>query len=245
MSDQQNPIVLPGQPAPGTAMVSAAEVEAQIRNQLAEVNKRTAAPGQNKISVKGKQFTLPGQAPRPGPLYCVILDYIWAMAHYPGVFNQNKPQDPNCFAIGREKPETGLLKPHESAPEKQGENCRTCPKNQWKSDPKGGNGKACKNQRRLLIVPQGADENAQPFTIYVSPKGLKNFDAYVRQLASEQNIDPIQAITAIDFNPAEAYPMLTFTFVEKHANLVTMWGLKERYKAMTEHVIEVKQGDND
>lgn len=238
MTDQ-SPIVLPGQTA-STAVVSVAEIEAQLRGQLAEVNKRTSSPGQNQISLRGKMFTLPGQAPKSGPLYCVILDYIWALMHYPGVFNQKKPQDPNCFAVGREKPETGLMKPDETAPEKQGDNCRTCPKNQWRSDPKGGNGKACKNQRRLLIVPQGSDANAQPYTLYVSPKGLKNFDAYVRELASVHGIDPIQAVTAIDFNPVEAFPMLTFSFVEKHAGLVTMWELKNRYKAMTEHIIELK-----
>lgn len=238
---EQSPIVLPGQVVePGTALISQAEIEAQLRKQLAEVNKRTSSPGQNQISVKGKMFTLPGQQPRPGPLHCVILDYIWALMHYPGAYNAKKAQDPNCFAIGREKPELGLMRPDDSSPEKQGEDCRRCPKNQWKSDPKGGNGKACKNQRRLLIVPRDADPNAQPYTIYVSPTALKNFDAYVRELSSVHGLDPIQAVTALDFNPSAAYPMLTFAFVDKHANLNTMWGLKERYKSMTEHIIELK-----
>lgn len=245
MTDQ-SPIVLPGQTLePGTALVSQAEIEAKLRQQLQTVNQRTSSPGQNQISVKGKMFTLPGKAPMPGPLYCVVLDYVWALMHYPGAFKQNKPQDPNCFAVGRDKPETGLVKPDPTSPEPQGENCRTCPKNQWKSDPKGGNGKACKNQRRLLIVPRDTDPNAQPYTIYVSPTGLKNFDAYVRELASVHNLDPIQAVTAIDFNPSAAYPMLTFAFVDKHANLQLMWNLKERYKSMTEHIIELKHDDDE
>lgn len=235
-------ITLPGQ-APGTAVVSQEAIEAELRKQLATMNERVSAPGQNKISVKGKMFTLPGQKPQPGPLRCIILDYIWALAHYPGAYNQNKPQDPNCFAVGREKPESGKLTPHETSPEKQGVNCKTCPKNQWKSDPKGGNGRACKNQRRLLIVPVGADANTQPYTIYVSPKGLKGFDAYLTELNSVYNLDPIQVVTDIDFDPNQAYPLLTFKYVDKHTNLVTMWGLKNRYQSMTEHVIELKGSD--
>lgn len=236
-------IVLPGQ-QPGTGLAKTAEqIEAELRGQLARVAERTSSPGQNKISVKGKQFTLPGQAPNPGPLTCVILDYIWALAHYPSAYNQNKPQDPNCFAIGREKPESGKLVAHETAPAKQGDNCKVCPKNQWKSDPKGGNGRACKNQRRLLIVPVDASPDAQPYTIYVSPKALKGFDAYIRELQSVHGVDPIQVITEIAFNPNEAYPMLTFKMVGRHTNLVAMWNMKERYKGMTEHVIELKNDE--
>lgn len=220
------------------------EIEEQIRKQLQTVNERTAAPSQNKISVKGKKFTLPGGEPKDGPLLAVILDECWVLAHYPGVFNQNKPQDPNCFAVGRMKPESGDLVPHETSPEPQGEDCASCPKNQWKSDPKGGNGKACKNQKRLLIVPPDAGADTQPYTLYVSPTAIKKYDSYVRELAGVHKVDPVQVITEINFDPNAAYPSLTFKLSERHTNLMVMWDLRERHKAVTEHVFELR-GDRE
>lgn len=201
-------------------------MEEEIKKQLAAQKGQLGALPVNKISLKNKEFTLPdGQKGKE--LECVILDFIWAMAHYPGVFNSNNPKPPNCFALGRDNPDGGKLTPHEDSAEPQHDNCKDCPKNEWKSAP-SGNGKACKNQRRLVLLPPNADESTEPMTLYVSPMGLKNFDAYVSRLANEHKVLPVQVVTKITFNPDVTYPLLQFEMLAPNDNVGFFWGRREQ-----------------
>ena len=179
-------------------------VEDLIKKQLEAQKGQLGALPTNKIGLKNKEFLLPDGQKSSGPLECIVLDFAWFMVHYPGVYNSASPQQPNCFAIGRENPEGGELGPHESSAEKQAKNCKDCPKNEWKSAATG-NGKACKNQRRLILLPPDADIDSEPMTIYVSPGALKHFDAYVSRLAAEHGILPVQAITQISFDTNQTY----------------------------------------
>lgn len=217
-------------------------VEALIKKELAEQSKQLGALPTNKIGLKNKQFTLPDGQTDPGPFDVVVLDFIWFMAYYPGVYNASSPQQPVCFAIGRDKPDSGLLLPDDTVPKPQGEDCKTCPKNEWGSAP-SNKGKACKNQRRLILVPPNFDEDSEPMTMYVSPGGLKNFDAYVSRLKNEHGILPVQAITRIQFDKNQSYPLLQFSFVEKHAELALAWALKERWSDMLVRKIELEDKD--
>lgn len=200
-------------------------MEDEIKKQLEAQKGQLGALPSNKISLKNKEFTLPnGQKGKE--LQVVILDFIWFMVNYPGAYNANNPQQPNCFALGRERPDSGILVPHEDAAEPQHSDCKDCPKNQWKSAP-SGNGKACKNQRRLIVLPPDADEATEPMTIYVSPGGLKHFDAYVSRLQSEHQMLPVQVITRITFDPDQSYPLLQFELVGPHDNMNLFWGKRE------------------
>ena len=214
-------------------------VEDMIKKQLLDQRGQLGALPSNKIGLRNKEFTLPDGQKSPGPLDCIILDFSWFMVHYPGVYNSNNPQQPNCFATGREKPDGGVLKPHESAAEPQGENCAVCPKNQWGSAPTG-RGKACKNQRRLILVPPNFDESTEPMTMYVSPGGLKNFDKYVSRLNNEQGVLPVQVVTSISFDADQSYPLLKFAFVERHTRVNDAWSLRERSESLLFRELETK-----
>lgn len=215
-------------------------MEDVIKKELEAQKKHLGALPSNKIATKGKQFTLPDGQSSPGPMQVIILDYIWFMVHYPGVYNSNNPQQPNCFAVGRDNPDGGNLKPHETAADKQSDNCKGCPKNEWKSAP-SGNGKACKNQRRLVLLPTDADEDSEPMTLYVSPGALKNFDSYVSRLAAEHGILPVQAITEISFDKNQSYPSLQFAFVGKHDNMNLFWGKKEQSQDLLLRPLETEK----
>jgi hypothetical protein len=220
---------------PGKAVVN---IDEMLRKQLAELNSRVAPPSSNKISTKGKVFTLPNG--KSGPeLNVIILDWRHVLANYPGMYNANNPQDPDCFAVGVNSPESGLLTPHESIKKPHGKDCKTCPKNQWKSAA-GGQGKACKNQVRLLVSRPDADATEQPATLYVSPTGLKSWNAYVSDLAKIYQEHLIQVVTHISFDPNEAYPKLLFKRLEKNTRVTEMWGLKERYSDMVDRPIELR-----
>jgi hypothetical protein len=200
-------------------------MEEQIKKELAAQKGQLGALPSNKISTKDKTFTLPDGQSSTKPMEVVVLDFVWFMANYPGAFNANNPQQPNCFAVGRERPDGGDLKPHDTSAEPQHGDCKECPKNQWGSAATG-KGKACKNQRRLIIVPPDADEETEPMTMYVSPGALKNFDAYVSRLKNEHNMLPAQVITEISFDENQSYSSLKFKLVEKHGNMNLMWGLR-------------------
>ena len=202
-------------------------IEDQIKKQLAAQKGQIGALPSNKIQLKNKEFTLPDGQKSSGPLEAIVLDFVWFMVHYPGVYNSNNPQQPNCFAVGRERPDGGELSPPSTVEKPQAENCAVCPKNEWKSAP-SGKGKACKNQRRLIIVPPNFDEDTEAMTIYVSPGGLKNFDAYVTRLSNEHGILPVQAITEISFDQNQTYPLLKFKFAGKHDQLAAAWSLRDR-----------------
>jgi hypothetical protein len=215
-------------------------VEDQIRKELAEQKGHIGALPSNKIQLKNKEFTLPDGQSTPGPIEVIVLDYVWFMVHYPGVYNSNNPQQPNCFAVGRETPQSGELKPHETVKQAQHSDCKDCPKNEWGSAP-SGKGKACKNQRRLIVIPVKFDEDTEPMTVYVSPGGLKHFDAYVSRLQNEHGLLPAQVITEISFDKDQTYPLLQFRFVEKHANVNAAWAIKERSKEILFRELETKE----
>lgn len=215
-------------------------VEDMIKKELAEQSGQIGALPSNKIALKNKVFTLPDGQTNPGPIELIILDFIWFMVHYPGTYNASNPQQPNCFAVGREKPDGGELKPHPSVKVPQSEDCGSCAKNQWKSAP-SGNGKACKNQRRLIVVPPNFDEETNPMTMYVSPGGLKNFDSFVSRLKAEHGILPMQAITEVSFDKDQSYPLLRFKFMERHARVNDAWALKEQVQPLLFREMEIKE----
>lgn len=202
-------------------------IEDQIQKQLAELKGQISAPPANKISTAGKIFTLPDGRKTQGPLNLIVLDFVWLLAHYKGTYKAGNPQPPDCWAIGRAKPESGELKPHESVEQPYGEDCKICPKNQWNTAD-NGRGKACKNQRRLIVVEQDATLSNDPYTLYVSPGALKNWEAYVNLLSKTHGILPLQAITKVSFDEHQTYSSLRFEFVERHDRLNEVWALKEK-----------------
>lgn len=214
-------------------------IEDEIKKQLEAQRGHLGALPSNKISTKGKEFTLPnGQQGKE--IEVVIIDFVWFMVNYPGVYNANNPQQPNCFAVGRENPMSGELKPHEDSAEPQHENCKECPKNQWKSAPTG-NGKACKNQRRLVVLPPDADESTEPMTIYVSPGGLKHFDAYVSRLAAEHKMLPVQVVTKIYFDKDQVYPLLRFEMIGVNDNLQMFWNKRDSSQELLFRPLETEK----
>ena len=201
-------------------------VEAELKKQLAELDGQLGTAASNKISTSGKLFTLPTGESSPGPLRAVILDFVWYMAHYPKGWDADDPGEPDCWAMGRDKPESGFLAPHAQVQQPYAEYCALCPKNRWGSG--RGDAKACKNSRRLVIVPPDATDRTEPATLYVSPTGLKRFDLYAKGLAHLHGLHPLQVVTDIAFDPRPTYPTLVFDLVGPHENTELMWRLRER-----------------
>jgi hypothetical protein len=185
-------------------------------------------------------FTLPDGSSHAGPLHAVILD--WRMTHelYEGIYDPQKPSAPICFANSATFSE---LKPSHRAPKPKAESCNACPMNVFGSAPTG-RGKACKNMRKLAIVPPNATPETEPMILMVSPTGLKNFDNYVNSVASgEDGVMPIQITTLIGFNAKEAYPTLVFAPgpLLSDEQLGVMFKLKSKTQLSLDREPEIKQ----
>jgi hypothetical protein len=88
----------------------------------------------------------------------VILSAAYRNVYYAGRFDPNNIVNPNCFSLSDD--EHGML-PHPNVEEPEGEACTGCPRGEWGSDPNGGKGKACKQSRRLLLLPADAIDDPE------------------------------------------------------------------------------------
>ncbi len=214
------------------------DIRAKIANELAQVKETVAPPSGFNISLKNKKFTLPDGASSDGPMRCVVLDYRSMNLYYTGVYNANDPKPPTCFALGRKLDE---LKPSDNAPEPNAENCNECSYNQWKSDPQGGNGKACKNTRRLAVIAEDADETTKPMILTVSPSGIKSFDGFVTAL-EKKGVIPMQVAVDVSFDDSVTYPKLEFDefSTTMHGKDEFFWAKREEAQDLLDREPEVK-----
>jgi len=112
----------------------------------------------------------------------VILGIAVEHQLYPGRYVKGKRSSPICFYVG---PDEEKAAPHETSPDKQSGSCATCIKNTFGSAGGGSNAKACRQGRRLLILPLG--ENDDPSTaplrrLRVPPTSIKYISAYVDEV---------------------------------------------------------------
>lgn len=205
-------------PAKGAgALVS---IKEQMARELAGLGERTAPAGGDKIQLKGKKFKLPDGS-ESDILNVVIVDFMAVNNFYEGTYDPNNISPPACFAIGQN---VAQMVPSDNSPVKQSDACASCPMNQFGS---AGNGKACKNQRRLAVLPPDADADTPLWVLDVSPTGLKSFDGYVRSAASKFGMLPVGLITEITFDDGVDYASLRFGNPQPNENMEVHWSRRD------------------
>lgn len=205
------------------------DMEAQMAAEIATFNQRLQVHGGNKIDVKGKVFTLPDGSSAP-EINVIIIDFINTNTFYEKGYVKGVSVPPNCFAISVES--AGMI-PSDNSPDKQCEDCGTCWANAWKSSPTG-DGKACKNERQLVVMaPDGGPDTAL-LTLNASPTALKAFDSYVASVARTFQRPPRGVVTTITFDPNSDYPSLRFgnPVPCTKEQLAEAWGRKEEAQAI-------------
>lgn len=177
-----------------------------------------AGAGGDYISIRNSKFSYKGDN-LPAPLKVVILDYSFENAYYTEKFDQDNPTPPACFAVHSIDPEKNNLGPHNTSPEPQHETCKGCEQNEWGTADVGG-GKACKNNRRLLVISaddltvKGVD-NAGAALIRLPPTSLKNWRGYVKKINDGLKVPLAAVVTSLDFDEDEDYPVVVPQFVEE------------------------------
>lgn len=152
-------------PEDGTLMrrspTEVANWEAELAAGVEEQRAEEQAGGQF-YSTKGGALTLGGVAVPGNQLVCVVLDSIHERVYY-GTKKydpQNPGSGPVCCAYSRDGKNE---RPHEvvvAAGSAQAETCATCKWDKFGTSDLG-KGKACKQQRRLALLPCGAVTNGR------------------------------------------------------------------------------------
>lgn len=188
---------------PANSVVSVKEMMAA---QLAALGQKTAVSTGNAIRVtQDKQFILPDGSKTPDPIQVVIVDFTSCNEFYEGAFDPKNITPPACFALG-DIPTT--LVPSANSPAKQSDSCAECPNNAFGS---AGAGKACKNTRKLALLPVDAEEDTPIWTIKVSPTAIKGFDGYVKNVARMFQVPPVGVVTTLSFDENQTYAALKFS----------------------------------
>lgn len=146
----------------------------------------------NRISFKGGIISYKGVPLKNNELYCIVAAALIENAYYPGKYNPDAPTAPICFAFSEDGED---MAPHDKAHEKQNDTCEGCPQNDWGSADTG-RGKACKNVRRLALLPlqwpfKEADvEEVDIATATIPVTSVKAWSLYSRDLAQKSNLPP-------------------------------------------------------
>jgi hypothetical protein len=88
--------------------------------------------------------------------------------------------------------------------------CATCKYNQWGTDPNGGNGKWCKNMRRLYMLQE---EEIFPLLLTVPPTSLKNVADYVAKRVLTKKLRLCEVVTNVTLRKAASTDGITYSQV--------------------------------
>ena len=206
-----------------------ANIQDMLRKQ-AEANASRVEPGSGKSIRIGqdKSFTLPDGTKTRGSLQLVVVDFVSRNEYYEDAYNKDDITPPNCFAI---HPEPKQLVPSDNSPDKQCDNCASCPMNQFGSAPTGA-GKACKNTRVLAVMPPDADDDTEIWTLKVSPTAVKAFDSFVAGVNRTFQLPPVGVVVTVGFSGAKDFPSLEFTDPQLNENVAVHFGRQDEAREM-------------
>jgi hypothetical protein len=157
----------------------------------------------SQISLRAGVMMFQGM-PVPGnKLQCVVVGSAFQNRYYKDKWDPNNPSNPACFSLSLDGRN---MVPHESVEEPQSNTCDSCPQFQWKSDPGGGRGKACKSGRRLVVLPaqsvkDGGAKKAEMAMLTIPVTSAKNWSTYVNGAAVEYRRPPWGLLTEISVAP--------------------------------------------
>lgn len=194
------------------------------------------------LSTKNGALTYRGNPITGNKLQCVILQAPIERLYYDTRYDPTKLVGPKCFAIAAIA--TGMG-PSDRVEGKQHDTCEGCPKNEWGSATNGGKGKACRETRRLLVIPADsigsveAVKAAEVAALRPPVTSLKNYSTYVQTVATTLKRPPLAVISEIAVVPdAKTQFKVTFSLIKAIEDSAVISALMERAKIETQRAIE-------
>lgn len=126
-------------------------------------------------------------------------------------FDPNKPEAPICYALSLDGES---MAPHPQSVKKQAPTCAECRWFAWGSDLRGGKGKACKESRRLVVLPSsavvapngapavaGSVKKSEAASTSIPSTSIKNWANYTAQLSGEYRRPSWAMLTEMSAHP--------------------------------------------
>lgn len=195
-----------------TTAVAKWDEELARQAELAAGMEDSTATGQF-FGLKSGQLTF-NDAPLPNnEMAVIILDGILENVYYEGKYDLDTPQGPVCFAFGRDEK---TMAPHKIVIEASNQQCGAsglchgCDMNEF-GTAEVGRGKACRNTRRLAMIPAGTFDNGKfkAFTdeshfesagiafMKLPVTSVKGYAAFVKQVAGALKRPPHAIFTKV------------------------------------------------
>lgn len=148
------------------------------------------------ISFRGGIMSVDGNMVEGNELDCVILTSMYENQYYTKAFDPNAIQTPDCYAFSEPDADPEGMAPHAEvgAESKQGDDnglCANCWANEMGSADVG-RGKACKNVKRIVVVPADAlvsveaMEAAEMRVAKIPVMSVKNLSGYIKNKLAEE-----------------------------------------------------------
>lgn len=188
------------------------EVVAEQTKELANYDEMLAAlakkataiekPTTSNIGTRAGILTYNGTPVPDNKLNVIIIASTHANLFYEGAYDEKNPTNPVCYAYSEDGEN---MVPHPKSSKPQHTDCDSCPWNKWESDPNGGRGKACKNSRRLALIPQDTTvedlQTAEIATMQLPVTSVKIWAQYVNKLSTLFSRPPLGVYTTIGSVP--------------------------------------------
>lgn len=178
------------------------------KEELAKSAKEVASrerPGTSQIGLRAGVMMYQGQAIPGNNLDCIIIASAVEYRYDTKPFDPNNIQPPDCFSLSLSGEE---MVPSVKAIDIQAERCDLCDHGKWTPNPKrpGKNHKACKERRRLALLPadvlkQGNFKTAELAVLTVPVTSVKIWASYVRGLDAEYALPPWAVVANISARP--------------------------------------------
>lgn len=188
-------------------------IPAEFLAELAGEAKDAAAqerPAISKLSTASGQLKYQGEVVAGNNMDVVVLYASYRNVWYAGAYDRNNIKNPDCFSLS--ETDEGMV-PDPNAANPPNATCGGCPKNAWKSDvkPDGtvGKGKACKESRRLVMMPAGALESvdgvksAELAILDLPVTSAKNYGALVNTVAATVGAPVWACVTNVKVQPSK------------------------------------------
>jgi hypothetical protein len=177
------------------------------RDELAQEAKQVSAeetPSISNISFRSGVMSYQGTPVPQNTMSCIVVGSAYERALYDGPFDPNKIKSPICFAITKDGEDST---PHENSLHPQNEKCSGCPMDEWGSAGEGRRGKACKEQRRLALIPTDKLESADDILASemvmakVPVTSVRNWSNYVHSCSAKYSVPYWAVVTSISVKP--------------------------------------------
>ena len=154
------------------------------------------------ISVKGGQLTYQGNTIKGNELDVVVLTSIHENCYYGDRYDPDNPQPPLCYAFGTDDKD---MAPHPESAEPQNATCDGCANNEF-GTADNGKGKACKNIRRLSMIPgdpldEESAQSADTAYLKVPVTSVKGWASFVKTVATLDKLPPLGVVCRIGVIP--------------------------------------------